>query len=83
MIEVVPSGPLFESEADLLVVPVFADLTWGPGAEEAADRLGPWLGDFLSAREFTGTVGQLVAVPGGDLPYGEVAFVGLGDDTDA
>ena len=83
MIEVVPSGPLFEGEADLLVVPVFADLTWGPGAEETADRLGPWLADFLAAREFTGKVGQLAAVPGGDLPYGEVAFVGLGDDTDA
>ena len=83
MIEVVPSGPLFESGADLLVVPVFADLTWGPGAEETADRLGPWLDDFLAVREFSGKVGQLVAVPGGDLPYGEVAFVGLGDDTDA
>jgi leucyl aminopeptidase len=83
MIEVVPSGPLFETEADLLAVPVFADLTWGPGAEEAADRLGPWIDGFLTAREFTGKVGQFAVVPGGDLPYGEVAFVGLGDDTDA
>ncbi len=83
MIEVVPSGPLFKGEADLLVVPVFADLTWGPGAEETADRLGAWLGGYLSAREFTGSVGQLVAVPGGDLPYGEVAFIGLGDEADA
>jgi len=83
MIEVVPSGALFDGQADLLVVPVFADLSWGPGAEAMADRLGAWLAEYLSAREFTGAVGQLVAVPGGDLPYGEVAFVGLGDDVDA
>ena len=83
MIEVVPGGPMFEGEGDLLVVPVFADLTWGPGAEAAAERLGPWLDDYLTAREFTGGAGDLVSVPGSDLPYREVAFVGLGDEVDA
>ena len=77
MIEVVPGGPVFEGEGDLLVVPVFADLTWGPQAEEVAERLGPWLNDYFTAREFTGGAGELVSVPGGDLPYREVAFVGL------
>ena len=83
MIEVVPGGPMFEGEGDLLVVPVFADLTWGPGAEAAAERLGPWLDDYLAAREFTGNSGDLVSVPGGEMPYREVAFVGLGDEVDA
>ena len=80
MIEVVPGGPMFEGEGDLLVVPVFEDLTWGPGAGEAAERLGPWLNDYLGAREFTGGAGEIVSVPGGDTPYREVAFVGLGDE---
>ena len=83
MIEVVPGGALFEGDADLLVVPVFADVTWGPGAEAVAERCGPWLDDYLAAREFTGGAGDLVSVPGGDLPYREVAFVGLGDEVDA
>ena len=83
MIEVVPGGPMFEGEADALVVPVFADLTWGPGAEAAAERLGPWLDGYLAAREFTGGAGELVSVPGGGMPYREVAFVGLGEEVDA
>ena len=43
MTEIVPGGAASASTADLLVVPVFAELTWGPGAESAADQLGPWL----------------------------------------
>jgi leucyl aminopeptidase len=83
MIDVVPGGPMLDEEVDLLVVPVFSDLVWGPGAEAVADGLGPWLEAFLEAREFTGASGQLAAVPGGSLPCREVAFVGLGDDADA
>ncbi len=83
MIEIVPGGAASASTADLLIVPVFADLIWGPGAEAAADRLGPWLSGYLEAREFTGAIGQLAVVPGGELPYGAVAFVGLGDEVDA
>jgi leucyl aminopeptidase len=83
MIEIVPGGASFESPAELLIVPVFGDLAWGPGAAEAFDRLGPWVAGYLREREFTGAAGQLVAIPGGDLPYGTVAFVGLGDEADA
>jgi leucyl aminopeptidase len=83
MTEIVPGGAASDSTANLLVVPVFADLTWGPGAEPAADQLGPWLPGYLEAREFTGAVGQFVVVPGGDLPFGAVMFVGLGDEADA
>lgn len=83
MTEIVPGGVASDSTANLLVVPVFADLTWGPGAEPAAEQLGPWLPGYLEAREFTGAVGQFVVVPGGDLPFGAVMFVGLGDEADA
>ncbi|MEN8113530.1 MAG: leucyl aminopeptidase [Actinomycetota bacterium] len=82
-IKIVPGGAAFATEADLLVVPVLADRTWGPGAEEAVDQLGSGIESYLESREFSGKPGQLVAVPGGDLPYGEVAFVGLGDEVDA
>jgi leucyl aminopeptidase len=83
MIEIVPAGASFETPADLLIVPVFGDLAWGPGAAGAFDRLGPWIVEYLGAREFTGAVGQLVAIPGGDLPYGTGVFVGLGDEAAA
>ncbi len=83
MTEIVPGGAVSAATADLLIVPVFADLTWGPGAESTADQLGPWVADYLKAREFTGAIGQLAVVPGGDLPFGAVAFVGLGDEVDA
>ena len=83
MIEVVPGGPMLEDEVDLLVVPVFTDLVWGPGAETIVETLGSWLDGFFEAREFTGKTGQSVAVPGGSLPCREVLFVGLGDDADA
>ncbi len=83
MTEIVPGGAVSASTADLLIVPVFADLTWGPGAESAADELGAWLVDYLKAREFTGALSQFAVVPGGELPFGAVAFVGLGDEVDA
>jgi leucyl aminopeptidase len=83
MTEIVAGGDPFASSADLLVVPVFSGLTWGPGAETVSDRMGPWLADFLEGREFTGAAGQMVAIPGGNLPYGTVLFVGLGDEVDA
>ncbi len=83
MTEIVPGGDVPASTADLLIVPVFADLIWGPGAEPVADELGSWLVDYLKAREFTGALGQFAVVPGGELPFGAVAFVGLGDEVDA
>lgn len=83
MTEIVPGGVTSASTADLLIVPVFADLTWGPGAESAVAQLGPWLTGYLEARQFTGAPGQITVVPGGDLSFGAVAFVGLGDEVDA
>ena len=83
MTEIIPGGTTSASSADLLIVPVFADLTWGPGAESAADQLGPWLTDYLETREFTGATSQIVVVPGGALAFGTIAFVGLGDEADA
>ena len=83
MTEIVPGGAASASSADLLIVPVFADLTWGPGAESAIDQLGSWVTGYLESREFSGAQSQLAVVPGGDLPFGAVAFVGLGDEADA
>ncbi len=83
MMEITAGGSTFDGVADLLILPVLGDLTWGPGAEEAADRLGPWLAEYLEKRDFTGAAGQIVSVPGGGLSYGTVAFVGLGDEADA
>ena len=83
MTEIVAGGAVSASTADLLIVPVFADLTWGPGAELVADELGPWLSGYLESREFSGAKGQLSVVPAGDLSFGAVAFVGLGDEANA
>jgi leucyl aminopeptidase len=83
MTEIVPGGAATASSADLLIVPVFADLTWGPGAESTVDQLGPWVTGYLESREFSGAKSQLAVVPGGDLPFGAVAFLGLGDEADA
>jgi leucyl aminopeptidase len=83
MIEIVPGGAASASTADLLIVPVFTDLTWGPGAESAVDQLGPWITGYLETREFTGASGQVAVVPGGALSFGAVAFVGLGDEAGA
>jgi len=67
---------------DLLVLPVFADRTWGPGAAEAAAQLGGWLDGYLDGLEFSGKVGETAAVPGAN-GFGRVLFVGLGDEVDA
>ncbi len=83
MTEIIPGGVTSASTADLLIVPVLADLTWGPGAESVAAQLGPWLTGYLEARQFTGAPGQITVVPGGNLSFGAVAFVGLGDEVDA
>ncbi len=82
MIEIAGGGALEQASGDLLAVPVFADLTYGPGAEFVADRLGDWLEGYFASREFTGKVGQQVTVPGGDLSFSEVLFVGVGEEVD-
>jgi leucyl aminopeptidase len=83
MTEIVGGPQLEAGSGDLLAVPVFAERNWGPGAEAAVAALGDGIDAYLEARDFTGKPGQLVAVPGGDLPYGSVVFVGLGDEADA
>ncbi len=81
----VRTGPgVAEAEGNLLVVPVMAELTWGPGADWVAEALGEWVGPHLEAREFTGEAGQVAVVPATDaLQYDSVAFVGLGEEVDA
>ena len=84
MIEVVAGPELGDGDGDALVVPVFADLTWGPGAEWAADALGSWVLGYLESQDFTGKTGQTAILPGGDsVPYARVVFVGLGGEVDA
>jgi len=84
MIEVVAGESLDTASADVLVVPVLSDLTWGPGAEWAVAALGDWVEGYLAAQEFTGKARQMATVPGGDaVAFGRVVFVGLGDEVDA
>lgn len=84
MVDVRTGPAVGEGTGDLLVVPVTSDLTWGPGADWVARTLGDWLEPHLAGREFTGKSGQVAVVPSaGALPYGSVAFIGLGDEVDA
>ena len=40
MTEIVAGGAVSASTADLLIVPVFADLTWGPRRRAGRRRVG-------------------------------------------
>ena len=83
MIEFEAGPPIEEAEGDVLAVPVFAELTWGPGAQWAAEALGEWVADYLGEQEFSGKSGQVAELPAaGSLPFSRVVFVGLGDDLD-
>lgn len=66
-------------DADVLVVPVFADRSWGPGAEEALSGVDGLEG-YLDAVDFSGKRGQMATVPAGGAA---VLLVGLGDEVDA
>ncbi len=81
----VESGPALEDgTGDLLVIPMLAESTPGPGTDWALEQLGEWTGPFLTAADFTGMAGQTVTMPGGNgFPYGSVLVVGLGDEVDA
>lgn len=84
VIEIQQGPALEEASGDLLALPVFADVTWGPGADWAAGQLGGWLDGYLETQEFSGKPGQLLSVPGGEaLPFEQVLFVGVGEDVDA
>lgn len=72
---------LEEVTADLLVLPVFQELNWGPGTEAVVAGLGEWLGDYLEGLDFTGKSGQMASVPGSG-GFGRILFVGLGEETD-
>lgn len=83
MTEIIGGGSVREASGDLLCIPVLADRTFGPGGEAVAARLGDWVDGYFDAADFTGKPGQQVRVPGGDLSFGEVLFLGMGDDVDA
>ncbi len=80
--DIIVKPDLGEASADLVVLPVYKDRTWGPGAATIADSLGEWLDSYLDGVDFTGKVGQTAAVPGTGA-FGRVLFVGLGDEADA
>ena len=67
---------------NVLVVPVMAETTYGPGAAEVVQQLGDWVEPYFESREFTGKTKSLVAVPGTGTAFTRVVFVGLGEDVD-
>ncbi len=83
MIEFEAGAALEASDGDVLAVPVFSDLTWGPGAEWAANQLGDWVSEYLEGQEYSGKAGQLAVLPGSAaMRFTRVMFVGMGDDAD-
>jgi leucyl aminopeptidase len=83
MTDVVTGGPIDQEQGDALIVPVFPDLAWGPGAAWAVEQLGDWVSDYLEAEGFSGKLGDVAVLPGGETAYGSFVFVGVGDEVDA
>ncbi|MCB2223059.1 MAG: leucyl aminopeptidase [Actinobacteria bacterium] len=83
MIEIVAGGAAAEGAADALIVGSLQGRAFDPVGEWAAGALGDWLGGYLDDADFQGKPGQVVSVPGGDLPYRTVVFVGMGESPDA
>lgn len=81
MIDVVAAPELGDLNGDLLIVPVFEDLVWGPGGDAALALLGGSMLPYLKGSDFSGKVGQLTTVPGA-AGFGRVCFVGLGAEAD-
>ncbi|HEY2959818.1 MAG TPA: leucyl aminopeptidase [Actinomycetota bacterium] len=76
----VANSDALRSDADLLVVPVFAGRDLGPGAAEALAALGTPHELLLEARGFEGKAGQAMILPTfGRLPAAELLLVGLGE----
>jgi len=76
----VANSDALRSDADLLVVPVFAGRDLGPGAAEALAALGTPHELLLEARGFEGKAGQAMVLPTfGRLPAAELLLVGLGE----
>ena len=83
-LDVTAAGSLDDVAAGILVVPVFADLVWGPGADIVAQRMGEGLERYLRSQEFTGALGQVASTAGGgDLRFDRIVFVGVGAEVDA
>jgi leucyl aminopeptidase len=80
--DIVAKSDLEGASGDLLVLPVYEDRIWGPGAAALVEAMGDWLDDYLDGLDFTGKVGQSAAVPGSD-GFGRLLFVGLGKEADA
>ena len=80
--EIVAVANLEEVSGDLLVLPVYEEGAWGPGAAEIAAGLGDFLDGYFDGLDFTGKVGQTAAVPGNGL-FSRVLFIGLGAEADA
>ena len=70
------------ASGDLLILPVFEERVWGPGAAEVVQNLGGWLESYFDGLDFTGKVGQTAAVPGVD-GFDRILFLGLGAEADA
>ncbi len=81
VISTVPT--LDQAGGDTVVVPVLADLVWGPGAESVLGGLGDDPAAALRALDFTGAPRQAVAIPGGASGFRKVVLVGLGEEVDA
>ena len=80
--EIVAAANLEEAGGDLLVLPVYEERAWGPGAAEIAAGLGDFLDGYFDGLDFTGKTGQTAGVPGNG-PFNRVLFIGLGAEADA
>jgi leucyl aminopeptidase len=68
--------------SDAIVVGVGEGRRFDAAGSVLAEKM-PWLAVHLDDAEFTGKVGQVVVVPGGDaVPYRNVVFAGLGPAPD-
>ena len=83
MIDVVNGSALGDVTGSVLVVPMFAESTPGPGTAWVIEQLGDWVEPHLEAVDFNGKSGSMAGVPGGDLPFSQVLFLGMGDEVDA
>lgn len=80
MIQFTAGGAVADGSGDALLVAVGADGAYDSGALWVLEQL-PWMTARLEATEFTGKDGDIAVVAtGGTLPYGEVVFVGVGED---
>lgn len=83
MIEFEAGSGLADESGEALAVPVFADKTWGPGADWVTEQLGEWLDIYLDEVDFSGKANQVISLPtGGRIPFKTLFLVGLGEETD-